>query len=200
MRIQKTCRFCGKDFEYNPKRGKGLYCSRPCWRRDNRGDTTYRPVMERFFEMVEKTSTCWNWIGTKGVEGYGRFTLPRTFAKTHPLYANRSRFTLAHRFLFQEVNGRIADEMTLDHLCRNRACVNPQHLEVVSQKENLHRSPIAPAGINNRKTHCVRGHELVPGNLRRSNSRRACLACHTVTRRLKRQIHQALACGLMVQR
>jgi hypothetical protein len=167
-------------------------------RRKPSGNTTYRPVMERFFEMVEKTASCWNWTGTKDPDGYGRFTLPRTFARAHPIYSKRSRFISAYKFLFQETFGSVPDGMTLDHLCRNRSCVNPYHLEVVSIKDNLHRSPLAPASINRRKMVCVRGHSLAVGNLRRTkNGARACLTCHRVMCRLRNKVKKARACGLL---
>lgn len=68
---------------------------------------------------------------------------------------------------------------TLDHLCRNRACVNPAHLEEVSHHENMLRGT-APAANNARMTHCVNGHPLVDGNLYRASTRpgaRYCKIC-----------------------
>jgi len=79
--------------------------------------------------------------------------------------------------------GPIPDGLTIDHLCRNRACVKPAHLEAVSQRVNTLRSPIAVAAINARKTHCKRGHAFDDLNTRVSigpngQRRRDCRACH----------------------
>lgn len=106
---------------------------------------------QRFWSKVKKTHTCWIWLGIQDGRGYGRFSLKHKFYK-------------AHRICFELVNGSIDNSLTLDHLCRNRLCVNPQHLEQVTQRENIMRSPIAPAAINSRKTHCANGHEFTPEN------------------------------------
>jgi len=74
--------------------------------------------------------------------------------------------------------GPIPDGKQLDHLCRNHACVNPSHLEVVSGRENVVRG-IGPTAKNAKKTHCVNGHALTPENLYRHSPAggRKCKAC-----------------------
>jgi hypothetical protein len=81
----------------------------------------------RLFEKVRKTpSGCWEWQGVRGTTGYGGFHMGR-------------RTWLAHRAAYVLFVGPIPAMMTIDHLCVNRACVNPAHLEPVSQRENLVR-------------------------------------------------------------
>ena len=119
---------------------------------------------ERFWEKVDKTNSCWNWTAAKSKLGYGR------------LKVNRNDL-LAHRFSYEMVHGMIDPELCLDHLCRNRACVNPAHLEPVSIGENIRRG-LAKAGINFNKTHCIRNHLLSGDNLYLTNDgRRQCRAC-----------------------
>lgn len=78
---------------------------------------------ERFLSYVEKTSTCWNWTAGINPLGYGKFTFQ---GKTVP----------AHRFSFANINGPIPKEMQVDHMCHNRRCVNPDHLRLVTPKQN----------------------------------------------------------------
>lgn len=96
--------------------------------------TTEEPWMnweDRFWRNVEKTDDCWTWKGKPGKNGYGRFTRLGT---TH----------LAHRFAYEHIrNTSIPDEMTIDHLCRNRMCVNPDHMELTTRAENGRRGSVA---------------------------------------------------------
>lgn len=92
---------------------------------------------------------CWLWTAGK-TKGYGRF------------HAHKGRFTnnqTAHILMWQIRYGRVPEGLELDHLCRNKACVNPKHLEAVTGKVNTLRCPDAPAAINAAKTHCPEGHE-----------------------------------------
>ncbi|MER7908276.1 HNH endonuclease signature motif containing protein [Streptomyces sp. NPDC096068] len=108
---------------------------------------------------------CWHWQGKAMPTGYG-----------HIKFAGREWYT--HRVSYELHNGPIPDGLHLDHLCRNRICCNPAHLEAVTCKENIHRSPVAPAAINARKTHCLYGHELTGANLLpRPNGERHCRTC-----------------------
>ena len=81
-------------------------------------------VIQRFFKKVEKTPKCWNWTGCL-VNGYGQFFLGKK--------------QYAHRISYSILHGEIPKGKCLDHLCRNRKCVNPNHLEPVSYKENIIR-------------------------------------------------------------
>lgn len=104
---------------------------------------------------------CWLWTGAVCADGYG--CLDRTIK--------------AHRFAWIMANGPLSKGLYIDHLCRLRHCVNPAHLEPVSNRENILRGLGLPAQ-NRTKTHCKRGHEFTPENTYRyTNGSRACKAC-----------------------
>lgn len=112
-------------------------------------------ISERFWSKVDKTyaGSCWPWLGTQAGQGYGVF---------HP---ERGKAVRAHRFAYEDAVGPIPEGKQLDHLCRNRICVNPSHLEPVTSKENTLRG-IGPTALNAQKTHCSYGHELFGDNLK----------------------------------
>lgn len=91
---------------------------------------------------------CWRWIGSKRTHGYGGIRVG-------------GRIRAAHRVLYEDILGPIPDGLFLDHLCRNKWCVNPLHLEPVDTKTNTLRG-IGPTAVNARKTHCKYGHPLEP--------------------------------------
>ncbi|UUW87397.1 HNH endonuclease signature motif containing protein [Pimelobacter simplex] len=121
-------------------------------------------VIERFWAKVDKTSPsgCWEWTAARQPNGYGRFG----WAK--------GDIRMAHRVAYELTKGPIPAGLVIDHLCRNHGCVRPDHLEPVTQRENILR------GIRRQPdTHCKRGHEFTPENTyMRPNGRQACRPCH----------------------
>jgi hypothetical protein len=97
----------------------------------------------------------------------------------------------AHRWLWEQFGGAIPTGLTIDHLCRNRACVNPWHMEVVTNRENILRGETF-SGMNKRKTHCVRGHPFDETNtlyVRRAGApiSRRCRTCAAEVMRERRR-------------
>lgn len=111
---------------------------------------------------------CLEWIGTRNAAGYGQF------------YINKKRGTvLAHRYSYERIRGVIPTGLVLDHLCRNPKCVNPDHLEAVTQYENqrrgVHRNQFSDI------THCKRGHPLSGKDLYvYRGKQRHCRACQRI--------------------
>ena len=121
---------------------------------------------QSFWDLVERGPGCWLWLGGKRADGYGRFTM------------NGYRY-YAHRLSYQMTAGEIPDGLGLDHLCRNTSCVNPTHLEPVTQKENVLRG-MGIMAMEARQTHCIHGHEFTMDNIytySKQPSQRKCRIC-----------------------
>lgn len=116
---------------------------------------------------VDSATGCWKWHGADGRGGYGIFKLG-------------PKLQMAHRVAFEYLRGPIPEGLQLDHLCRNPACVNPDHLEIVTPKENIRRGTIAEAAKRRgaEVTHCPKGHPYSGENLYvKPNGRRECRQC-----------------------
>jgi hypothetical protein len=134
--------------------------------------------MERFWSKVDKNGpvpacnpglgNCWQWLAGKDTRGgYGEFAV------------RRGEVVRTHKFLYEILMGVVPKELVLDHLCRNRSCVNPWHLEPVTQKVNVLRGE-SPCSINSKKTHCKNGHRFSEENTYVQPSRlngRSCRVC-----------------------
>lgn len=107
--------------------------------------------IEGFWSRVDTSGDCWVWTGIKIWGGYGRIKIA-------------GENVLAHRLAYAMCSGFVGTA-TIDHLCRNRICVRPSHLEAVSFAENVRRGE-GYAAINARRTHCTKGHPLSGPNLR----------------------------------
>lgn len=120
---------------------------------------------ERFATKVVLLSTgCKIWIAARDSHGYGRFKVDGTMVQ-------------AHRWAYEQANGSIPEGLTLDHLCRNRACVEVTHLEPVTHRVNILRG-VGPTAQNARKTHCKRGHPFTLENTyTRLGGKRQCRQC-----------------------
>ena len=132
--------------------------------RGGRNPITRIELAEYIWTKFERTPDgCWRWTGTLFPNGYGAAWWAGT--------------RIAHRLVYQSLVGPVPDGLQLDHLCRNRACVNPSHLEPVTPAENIRRGVSQPAA-NARKTHCPQGHPLSGANLYVSpDGERSCRKC-----------------------
>jgi hypothetical protein len=129
-------------------------------------------LWRRFWAKVQKTDTCWLWTAAKNPDGYGRFGVGQTL-----IYP--------HRLIAAVTYGPIPTDMVVDHLCRVPSCVRPDHLEVVTMRENTTRgtSPTWRAHITGI---CKRGHSLATHGYYRLGTRQIA-ACRECSREKKRQ-------------
>lgn len=173
---------CGK-----PHYGRG-WCNMHYARWRRTGDplavnTRYGPkssAQARFWKHVNRNGPtpahrpelgqCWVWTASL-VDGYGQF------------HAEGKRYQ-AHRWIYERQHGPIPAGLEPDHLCRNRACVNDSHLDLVTHLENMHRGT-SPSARHFRQTHCIRGHAFTPENtyIPPGESERVCLTCQRERRR-----------------
>lgn len=134
------CGECGDTF---PRSGAKRFCSREC-AAASRSRARFTP--EKFWERVKKASPgdCWEWTGARTSGGYGNLRRPH------------GTFDYSHRVAYELTIGPIPEGLQIDHLCRNRICCNPRHLEPVPQRINVVRG-MSPYGV---RTTCKHGHDI----------------------------------------
>lgn len=169
---------CGRASSPKAARGMcGMHYSR--WRKN--GDPHIKTQITRevlFWRHVDRDGPlplvrpdlgpCWEWTAARNKKGYAIF--------------NYHGGNTGHRFAYIHFVGEIPSGLVLDHLCRNRGCVNPGHLEPVTNRENIMRGE-GSAVINSKKTHCKRGHEFTPANTVMTHGGRNCLTCRRIAKR-----------------
>lgn len=130
-----------------------------------------KPPLVRFLEKVSALERrCWVWSGATDSSGYGSFKVA-------------GRAWIAHRWIWQLWCGGIPPGMQLDHTCRNRRCVRPSHLRLVTSRENtMAPGSLAPAKRNAEKTECIRGHPLSGANVLWERGRRTIRHCRECRR------------------
>lgn len=121
-----------------------------------------RPVIDRFWKKIDESGSvaCWEWKPSLDSSGYGQLKI-------------EGKMVYAHRWSYEYFVGPITKGLQIDHLCRNRRCVNPTHLEVVTPRVNWERG-FSPSRVNGLADRCSHGHEF---DLVRTNGHRDCSIC-----------------------
>ena len=131
-------------------------------------------IWPRIESRLNKDNDCWVWTGTKGPSGYGQIGI-RVNGKPNTRYV--------HRISYQVFIGPIPKDREIDHLCRNRSCANPKHLELVTHRENILRGNTF-AAKQAAQTHCWRGHEFDFKNTQiGTKGERRCRKCNVIKTR-----------------
>lgn len=184
--VDIQCRRCGSFFSRPPSQAsRAAYCSAKC-RSAAVGDQL-RKVPLTFAELEqnaiwEPNSGCLLWLGALNEKGYGRVS-------------TGGRYRPVHQVSYELVKERISKGLEPDHLCRVRCCINPEHLEAVTHKENLERAGVLARtkdmnAAKRARTHCARGHAYTPRNTRinpNNPNSRTCKECARINYERNRQ-------------
>lgn len=119
---------------------------------------------DRFASKYKVVGSCWLWTGPLDRDGYGGFFF-------------RGATRRAHRAAWFSMFGEIGEGLVVNHTCRNRNCVNPQHLQCVTATENALKDSSSPAYVNSQKTHCPKGHEYDKIVTWAGKTQRVCSVC-----------------------
>lgn len=144
-----------------------------------------KKIFDRMSKKLKKVGDCLVWTGSLTYQGYGQFMIEGKNYRIHRL------FWVYHK-------GRASIYKVMDHICRNRACCNVNHLRLVTQKENA-LSGVGVTAANSRKTHCDSGHRFTDSNIYRMGRKkyRMCRKCHVVSvAKYKKKQRQALSKAL----
>lgn len=120
------------------------------------------------FRLLSKVSVvesgCWEWQGYKKKSGYGEMSI-------------NNKLFIVHRLSYSVFKKPIDENLVIDHICRNRSCINPEHLREVTQKENVLENSLSIQSVNSKKTHCKNGHEFSVENMIYNPTGRECKIC-----------------------
>ena len=140
----------------------------------NNNQFTFSSVEDRFLNKVNKTNSCWLWTASKNNSGYGEFNLNKKMVK-------------AHRVSWLLTFGEIPEGMCCLHKCDVRECVNPEHLFLGSNADNMADKKAKGRHQNSNKTHCKHGHEFNEVNTYvYSSGKRSCRKCDSIRTAEKR--------------
>jgi hypothetical protein len=167
-KIQRCCPGCGNRMSLNAKE----LCLQ-CYTKLHHS-TEF--ILDRFLSKIKFCENgCWQWT-SKGSGGYGRFW-------------TGEKQVLAHVYSYSMFKGTISRPLEPDHLCRNRLCVNPDHLELVTRTENTKRGLLVDLRVKN--THCISGHLMDDKNTRiNTDGHRMCRQCHNIKNGLYSRSHK----------
>lgn len=168
-----TCSECGLEFEGNPRR---KCCSADCkrvraarqkgvLRRQSEPLLAHEVLPSTYWQQVQTTGFCWLWVGYLDEDGYGRFTL-------------RNRAYSSHRAVYVSLVGSAPSGKVIDHLCRVRNCVNPDHFEFVDAGVNTLRG-FSPPMVRRQRETCPSGHEREVG--------KRCAVCESIRNKARRE-------------
>lgn len=139
-------------------------------------ETRQRVLTHQIYPRLRFGDGCWTWTGYRDAKGYGVVRIGGRGGKNFKV----------HRWVYCFVNGPMPEGLVTDHLCRNRACCNPRHLQAVSPWLNAHRG-VGQGAINAAKLECPRGHPYTQENTRITYGRRRCRTCQRLARSARRK-------------